>query len=587
MTLAPFGLRHFARFYCSQVAHHLKFLGLDNYQIVLSIVLLAFLCGIAFMASGNSRTVVDRFCPPWLYCLLLICALFVVRLPTFLPRSLNPDEAMFLAGAMKLRHYPVFWRSLDGATSGPLNYYPLTLLNLLGLPFDFATARLLNVVCIGGAIAIVYRIARLLMADWAARLTPLPPLAAAMAFRGVDFLHYSSECVSVLLIASGTWLLFAESLSNRANWLRSTGIGVVAALIPLAKLQAAPMAVAIAGAGLAHCLFWRRENKWRGVSYILAGSAAVIACLGLLLTAFGELGTFRQSYIVMNLRQANMYPPASFEAFWKFCLSSDLEWYEAGIVACLAAGAINAIVQRRAIVRESCFLDLFVVLLLASSVYAVYRPRTGYAHYLQFLVFPLALVGVRTLAWSLRSTENQRHGSNSAAVRAAILFVLLALALPSFFRSKELKSTFESETWMLTRRYAPLNCVACRLVSHFAKAGDPVAIWGWAPELYVLTDTLPATREPQTPYQMTLGGPQLPYYRRRYLEDLQLHPPKAFVDAVGPSQFRYTDRATDGFETFPELREYVSNNFYLAGDIDGVRVFARKDAGVRVNSSSN
>jgi hypothetical protein len=123
---------------------------------------------------------------------------------------------------------------------------------------------------------------------------------------------------------------------------------------------------------------------------------------------------------------------------------------------------------------------------------------------------------------------------------------------------------------------AQLECAPCQLMNQFAKPGDLVAVWGWASELYVETGTLPAARDSDTPFQMTFGGPLLGYFRDRFMEDLQLHPPKVFVDAVGPGRFWYHDRDAYGYETFPALREYVDRNFYLAGDLDGVRVFARK-----------
>jgi len=65
------------------------------------------------------------------------------------------------------------------------------------------------------------------------------------------------------------------------------------------------------------------------------------------------------------------------------------------------------------------------------------------------------------------------------------------------------------------------------------------------------------------------------------MEDLQRDPPKVFVDAVAPGQFYYHNRDTDGYETFPALRSYVTSNFYLAGEIGGVRVFARKGLAMR------
>lgn len=441
MTSSAFSLRPPAYAYCRFILEHLRFPGFDNYQIVLLVALLGFLSGVAFLGSGSKREVVNRYCPPWLYGALLICALLIARLPAFLPGSLNPDEAMFLAGAMKLRHYPVFWRSLDGATSGPLNYYALTLLNLVGLPFDFATARLLNVICIGGAIAVVYRIARLFMADWTARLTPLPALAAAMAFRTSDFIHYSSECVSILLIALATWLLFIEGLSDRASWWRGAGIGLIAALLLLAKLQAAPVALILAAGGIVQGFFSNPPERWRRALSVVAGLAAGTASLALFVFGFRVFHDFWQSYIAMNIVKANMYPPVSLTAFFQYSFPLDLQWYEAGIVAwliclfvssyfprgepgkhqragtrfvqgsvaaallcyaaawwfnsngspiwepapaCVLVGLIAGAAwtgsRHRSIVRTLSFFDLLTFLLLAASLYAVYRPRTGLLH---------------------------------------------------------------------------------------------------------------------------------------------------------------------------------------------------------------
>ncbi len=594
MTSSSFSLRQLAYFYCRAVVQLLSFRHFDLYQIVLPFVLLTALCCIAFLANGRAEATVKRFCPPWLYCVLLIVALFVVRLPTFLPQMMNVDEGMFVTGAMKLRRYPVFWQSVDGTTSGPLNFYPLTLLNILGLPSDFATARLLNVICIGGAIAVVYRIARLFMPDWAARLTPLPPLAAAVAFRGNDFLHYSSECVAIVLIAIGTWLLFAEHLSNHANWLRGAGIGLIVVSLPLAKLQAAPMAATVAVAGIANAFFWHRGDTGRRLLYILAGLAAGITTLLLFLVGFGVFGTFQQAYIVENILHANVYPPVTFQEFLEFCSIPDLIWYEGGILMCLiyALGSSYYLETRRKGSGKASsafpgrpFCDLFVALLGAASMYAVYRPRTGYAHYLLFLLFPAALVGLRTLAWSLHAPKNEEPiGSTLTASRPAILFVAFTLALPFLIRATELRPPATSEVGMAA---APehLPCSVCPLMQRFVKADDLITIWGRGEELYVLTGTLPATRDTHMPVEFWTH-PQQDYYRRRYLEDLRLHPPKLFLDAVGPRRFLHS-REKYGFETFPELREYVTNNFYLAGDIDGVRVFARKDSARPFDRSSN
>jgi hypothetical protein len=121
--------------------------------------------------------------------------------------------------------------------------------------------------------------------------------------------------------------------------------------------------------------------------------------------------------------------------------------------------------------------------------------------------------------------------------------------------------------------YSP---IAGRL-NAWAKPGDLVAVWGWASELNILTGTVPATRDAQSQRQIE-AGPQRDYYRHRYVQDLRANPPRVFADAVGPLRFVFQDRAAQGYESVPELREFVDANYELKDDVQGVRVFARKGA---------
>src|SRR5882724_7824274 len=58
----------------------------------------------------------------WGFALLLLVCLLAWRWPPLLyNQELNPDEAQLIAGAVTLAHDPVFWRSVDGGTAGPLD----------------------------------------------------------------------------------------------------------------------------------------------------------------------------------------------------------------------------------------------------------------------------------------------------------------------------------------------------------------------------------------------------------------------------------------------------------------------------------
>jgi hypothetical protein len=71
--------------------------------------------------------------------------------------------------------------------------------------------------------------------------------------------------------------------------------------------------------------------------------------------------------------------------------------------------------------------------------------------------------------------------------------------------------------------------------------------------------------------------PRRDYYRARFLRDLFRARPPVFIDAVGVGNFVYEDRTEYGHETFPELRDYINQNYYLVRDLNGTRIYLRND----------
>jgi hypothetical protein len=537
--------------------------GLDRYQLGLTGLLIAAFCAWALLirrTSGNGR-----FRAPWLYCTALVLALFAARIPTFLPSALNQDESQFLAGAMKLAHDPVFWRAVDGGSSGPFNYYPLLLLSLAGLGFDFPTARLLNILCIGGAIAFVYLIGRLFLPEWCARLTALPALAAAMNFRAPTMLHYSSECFPTLLTAAASWLLLSNQTAEEPKRWKYFTLAVLAAILPLAKLQAAP-AGATLGIGAMTGIFVRgRREKWSLAGWLAAGHVFILATILVSIAAFGIGDVVRNSYVTGNILYADTYSGGGQTARWfaEYIFSRpDLYWFEIGALV-WGIGALGYGVSRRAN-QPAGFPVFFALALFAANVYAIYRPMRHIGHYLLFLLFPLALVSVSAFGYIYRQGAKARP----APIWPALLFIAVQIAAPLALRSWNC----ESGSWMAMASRWPNPGGAAETLGRLAKPGDPVAIWGWDPQYFVQTGTIPAARDSVTGGQLQ-GGPLREYYRRRFMDDLRRTPPVVFADAVGPGHVPFSDRAAFGYESFPELRDYVAANFRFVSDAEGVRFY--------------
>ncbi len=110
-----------------------------------------------------------------------------------------------------------------------------------------------------------------------------------------------------------------------------------------------------------------------------------------------------------------------------------------------------------------------------------------------------------------------------------------------------------------------------------------LAIWGWAPGVYVLTGIPTATRYPIAPVGVK-EGPAQNYYWARFLADLRQKQPDLFIDAVAPDAFMWRDwTENDGYESDPQLRKFIDDGYILVDELTlvkgakPVRFFARRE----------
>ena len=501
----------------------------------------------------------------WFYCGLLMAAMVVSRLPWLAAGSLNPDEGQFLAGARRLLFDPVFWRSVDGNTSGPLNFYALLVPRIIGLPLDYATAHLMNSICFGTLSATAYLASRGLLSEKLARLSALPVLAATMNLRNPELMHYSSECLSVALLGIAIWKLseaYQERLSPRGYAL----IGVIIGALPLAKLQTLPIgAVVFAAAALLAIRRLRRAESEREGLALLAGVGAVLVTLGLFLLAFDLGHTFWTSYVESNILYATQDVPFwSAGLFTRYVLQSDLGPPLLGIVGFAALAPVWWRLRERNATGARALprLLIFGAVVFVFALYAVYRPGRPFPHYLLLMTIPAAVIpplAVRLIRGTMESWQG------------LVVLLMTTVALPILY----LGSSPQPGMQRLFSERKTESTHTCDVIKQVAKPGDLVAVWGWEPYLYVCSGTIQATRDSVSALQV-LPSPLRDYYRERYFQDLTRSEPRVFVDAVGPGRDFMTDRNSQGHEVIGAAGIYVAENYRLVAEVDGARVYLRK-----------
>lgn len=477
------------------------------------------------------------------------------------PYEFNPDESQFIAGALTLRQDPVFWRSVDGMTAGPLIFYPLLPLAWLGLPLDYFTARLAAILGFAAAAGALHRLVARHHGDRAAFLGLLPLVIFLGQATDQNFIHYSSEIVPVVLISCAALLLLAPGPASPGRLLAG---GLIAGLTPWAKLQSAPIAAVLVLAAL-----WRERHHPAGGSRagLLCGATLVPALtVGVGLAWFGLLEEFSRSYLVQNLFYTE---PARHAALVE---SNFRRWEPAQIRFALTAtsalaGALLALVLRpRAAVTAPLF-GVGIATCLVALV-CILLPGRDFLHYLLLLLPPLVWLG--GAAWGLleQGAAGSRRRWAVAALPLGVVLVLLGLR----WGRPHPPMLGQLAGWW-RQPYTEID----NLIRLLARPERGLALWGWRMDLYVSARCWHATRSAYNYWELR-ESPQRDHFRARYLADLERNRPVVFVDAVGPhSQFLH-DRQNQAHEVFPELAALVRRDYLLLADLGDARVYARREA---------
>jgi hypothetical protein len=554
-----------------------------NYPVahywVLAAASLVLVVVLAWFASPRAGAPRRWWQAPWVFGVAVVFCLAAFRWPTwFVQDEFNPDESQIIAGALTLRSHPVYWRDVDAMTQGPLNAYALTAAALAGLPLNFFGARVFALALQAAALLATRAALARRVTESSARLGLVAPLAFWALTSHHDFLHYSSELVSLALLAAAGWALAAAlAAADPAGRSRAAGLflaGAALGLVPFAKLQGVPPAAALAAVGLVALSRGPGGRRWRDCGWLVAGGVAVPLIVVALVIAAGEAAEAWQAYIRNNLWYVKTAPASAGPVARLLDLANGVPAFRAFWWGSLAAiGAITYPAWRSR--SPGAKANLAVAWWLAgAAILAVLGPGRSLPHYLEFLVLPLGVLGAVHLHAIDPAGPANRAGFNWRGAWTAGFF-LLALG-PQLGSRAQHPHIYAGQ--FMAARYDHRPSQAAYFIRQRAAPGDAIATWGWRPQLYVETGLPQGTREAQTERQLSLDPAVQDYYLQRYLRDLRERQPAWFVDAVGPASLGYHDRGVHGHEAFPALAGLVRAEYEYLADIEGLRIYRRRPA---------
>lgn len=518
--------------------------------------------------------------------ILILLVLLAGRWPILCASNfLNPDESQQIAGGITLLHDPVFWRSVDGATAGPVNFYLLSLPGVLGFSVNYFTARLTGLILIFGGIWFTYRTVRLAHPHLPALLGSTPLLLFFAWVTDGDLVHFSTEHAPIFLISCSIYYLlrplFQQEQTRKINYSWAIA-GLSTGLMPWAKLQSSVAMLALTATAL--LISWRDQslsvsNRWSRLASFLIALLAPSLFFLLTLAITGVFNDFYQSYIVSNFVYVQSGSPLK-EVIQSFIDNTrDTGSFPSLVIvtgASIIAVIVNCVMRKERPSLLLVFSGLWVVLGVCTSL----SPRRGFPHYLLFMTMPMGFF----IAAAFCEIWKEDHPLKSRQVLKVAVFCLVGVGVILGFRQKtSLPFTIGG---LVYHWRAELSSTG-NAVQPYIKKGDRLAVWGWYPHLHVELGIPQATRDAHSNRAIE-PTPQRAYYQQRYLSDLKLNRPAVFVDAVGPDGFLYFDRKQFGHEFLPDLRTYISRNYTLVADVGMSRVYVRRDrVTLPLNTSSS
>jgi hypothetical protein len=442
-----------------------------------------------------------------------LVVLIVGKYHTFESTYISVDEAQLLTQSKLLRQGWLPWIEWDPTTSGPLNSLWPNLLNIFTEAPTLTGGRFIALILQWGSLLALYyglRVHRSHGIAWALTL----PALYCLSLNGFPTLAGVHTGVLPGLLFTFSFYFYERSKQSESSTPYIFSLMLSGAQL-MTKIQVAP---AVLGFTVASFIRRSKTNFTPVIAFIVP-TLLILSIVGLA----GGLDDFWSSYIIGNLYYGagvSLSVPGLLRALFQ---SSQFPIFLTLVIALLLS------------LRRESFKDPYVIqwgLLILSIL-----PSGAFlVHYIDILLYPLIFAVSSVFTIKLKKNENF----------LIYLICLVSLSLGwQFVYPKQKTFTASQYTAAAIEDIIP----PWRPAS--------IAIWGWMPEVYLLTNTTPGTRDTITQFALS-RNPRQDYYIRRFINDLEKNRPLWFLDVACREPKL---RRNCGLENYPLLENYLKTNY--------------------------
>ncbi len=510
--------------------------------------------------------------------------IFLTRLPGILADyQLNPDESA-VGAAVVTQGYRGFmpWVSFDTTTVGPVTTWLVALVSLFGISISFSALHVFAAVLWAASATLTLYILETFFARAGFKVGVLVLVATTFFTWVPDFLSLTSEAVPNLLLVIASTLLCVQITSAHkaatAPWVCCV-VGLCSGLAVMGKLQALPPALFLCLFAGHSALQGRLGEAACSVGVSLFAAITPWLIVYVWLAAHGELMTAVSAYWLAGASYATA---SASVASW---ITNSAKWFGMGwwvlfptwLLACVAIVPFVRYLLRDAEWTQICSKEaLFVLGWFFSSLVAVITPSSKFMHHGVFLLSPSVLLVAGMLLVPARAAQWQ-DGAGKMCIPISSLFTkrkpYLALCCATWMAAMIVPAV-AYDKWGFVQPYrypTAAGLAVTEFVTQNTPEGQSILIWGWAPEIYMLSKRPSATRHIISHF-LIKNTDSNSGHRETFLKDVWVSEPDLIVDATGPEFFGWwgKDDAVGLEETIPEIEGLLEEKYEVleAGSVD-------------------
>lgn len=541
-----------------------------DFRILSAVCLWVVLLSLAVFVACEKKGIASRW---WRWISLGFFGTFAVALVVWRWRSLNyngeinVDESQILAQALRYQLDPIPWRSVDGASGGPLYTWALFWAPLVGLKFSYLVARITGLACYFATVAgLSLGLCRIVGRRFGLLLT-MPVATLSLTAINFDYVFFSSEQLPMALMASVFYFLVAQVPLPTAG--KAYVIGLVTGALPFCKVQAGPAGIVLWLIGVGICwLYSSATVSFRRLltAQILGGLSMPVLVLGPVI-AVGYWSEFITHYLLGGLSYQNSMARAAWNPVEHLLnLVNSVSEFKAYYMGAMILGAGVLLWGRpraERITKRALAALLASISLMGVVSYCVVRSRYPFPHYTLLLVVPVSILA------AIPALFGERANLEKPVPFGPLLLSFVGLAV--FFPIQQVYQDYRKQPALLGDWGSGIHPIG-EVIKKLTKPGDTFLVWGYAPKFHVFSGIAPSYRCTTTltmlmEPDMSESSPSV----AAYLSDLEKTPPALIIDA--PDEFWFPDPAVPKGTVarhfaHPPTRNLVSKGYELIGQMN-------------------